>query len=75
MKTNGFDVQKCQHGWLCGWFYNVTTADQFSDVSRSAQAGSRWMFLAIFRAWREARKLERIERAKPGQRESKGWAA
>lgn len=73
MKTNGFDVSKCQRGWICEWFYSVTTSTQFSDVSRSAQAGSRFMLIAIVAAWLLARRLSRIERAKRGERSAKGW--
>ena len=73
MRTQAIDIQRCQHGWLCEWTYAVTTASQFTDIMRCAQGDSRFLLLAVAKAWWKARRLSAIEWAQPGEREAKGW--
>ena len=74
MKTNAIQVQKCQIGWRCEWFYSVATIKQCTNVNRSHEAGSRFFVIAILKSWWQARHLASIERAKPGEREVAGWS-
>ena len=75
MKTNGMDISYHPQvkRWSCEWFYTVTTAEQFTDVARSAQGNGKTFWTAMFNAWRKARKLANLEKALPGEREEKGW--
>lgn len=61
-------------GWLCRVWFKVATTNQFTDETHQAFAGSRWWFLAYWRAMREAKALYARLAAKAGDRESLGWA-
>ena len=80
-QSGGIDVKlkniflvKHQSCWTCEIEFTETTATQATDVHDSAEAeGKRW-WSALFRGLRAARKVSRGIRARPGEREKKGWA-
>lgn len=75
MRVNRIDVTRSQLGWACAIYFSVTTASQFSDEYLAVSGFSRWLVAATWKAWRNARALYCQRRARPGEREAKGWSA
>lgn len=75
MKLRGFDITKAQLGWVCDCCFTVTTARQFTDEGHAVRGRSKWIWLAMWRSYRLAKKFAKSVQAKPGEREANGWAA
>jgi len=75
MKTLNIELKplKLSKAWICYWNFKYTSAEQFTDVDNFGIGISRWALLAAAKAWYAAMKEYRQHRAKPGQREAKGW--
>ncbi len=59
-----FVLTRCQRGWRCELRYSASTDEQFTDVSRTYETGSRWALLALLKGWLGAKRAKRrIERA------------
>lgn len=74
MRLHGFDIIRAQLGWVCDCHFYVVTADQFTAVSTYASGRGKWLLLAMWRSWRQAKKDHANRKAKPGEREAKGWS-
>ncbi len=60
--------------WSCHMTVTIETASQFSAEWHEVTEDSRYWLLAIFRAWRSAKRLNAEIGAKRGERSAKGWA-
>lgn len=75
MRLRGFDVTNAQLGWACDCCFTETTSRTFTDEEHAVRGRGRWLWLAMWRSWRLAIQAAKGMRAKPGEREAKGWAA
>jgi hypothetical protein len=76
MRIRSVEVYRCQLGWRTEVFFTETTADQFTDPEfHTADDGSRWFLLSLIKGYLAARRFAKSLRAKPGEREAKGWSA
>lgn len=73
MRLHEVIIAKHQLGWTCDIWFTVETAEQFTDETHSVVSCSPWMVVAVWRAWRGACRKAKALRAKPGEREAKGW--
>lgn len=73
MKIRGFDLTRSQRGWVCHFVFLVTTANQFTDQEEAVRSYGRWPLTALWNGWMGAKRLEKLLKAKPGEREAKGW--
>ena len=73
MKVQGIELDHRGGVWDCVLHISITTASQFTDENHYIAAIGRWWFTAMFRSYMAARRLNRELRAKPGEREAKGW--
>lgn len=74
MKLRGFDITNNRNGWVCDCCFLVTTAESFTDEEHTVRAWDRFIPLAILRSYWLAKTTAMRMKAKPGQREAKGWA-
>lgn len=74
MRLRGYDTTRSQRGWICDTCFMVETAEQSTAEERCVRTGSQWMWLAMLKGYFAARREARKLRAKPGEREAKGWA-
>lgn len=75
MRVRCIEIYRCQIGWRTEVFFTETTAEQCTDPEFSTADGSRWFLLSLIRGYLAARRFARSMRAKPGEREAKGWSA
>lgn len=67
------NISQDARGWVCRVWFQVATANQFTDETHLAFAGARWRWLAYWRAMRNAKKLHSLLAAKRGERAAMGW--
>lgn len=60
--------------WVCKIGFRLRTARQFCDEYQIVSVARRWWAVAYVAARWQAKFHARIHRAKPGEREAKGWA-
>lgn len=74
MVIHGFDITRAQLGWVCDCHFDVLTAHQFTEESTWNSGHGKWIWLAMWRSWRMAKEKHNRMKAKPGEREARGWA-
>ena len=74
MRLRGFDTTRSQLGWVCDCCFLFETTNQSTAEEHVVREGGKWMWLAMLRSWRSARKYAALHAAKPGEREKLGWS-
>lgn len=74
MRLRGFDITRGQLGWICDCYFMVTTANQFTSEEHVARGYGKWIWLAVWRGYKAAKRSSVELRAKPGERAAKGWS-
>lgn len=79
-EISGVSFTLGQTAWTCAVFFDVKTTEQFSDARRctAGYGGGHSLFSAIvafLRARRGFKQVMKREKARPGEREAKGWIA
>lgn len=75
MRIRAIELGRAQLGWSCDVTFTVTTANQFTDEEHTCGTGGRYLLTALWNGIRLARHGAKQLKAKPGEREAKGWSS
>lgn len=72
-KIHEIHFARAQHGWNCEVVFSLTTSNQCSQEWCDCQVSARTIIGAFLKALRSRARFSAENRAKPGEREAKGW--
>lgn len=75
MRIRAIELQRSQLGWRVDVTFTVKTARQFTDEEHTCGSGGRYLLTALWNGIRWARHVASQLKAKPGERQAKGWSA
>ena len=74
MRIRCIEIERTTSCWACSVTFTVTTAQQFTDEEHTTKTGGKYILTALFKGIRKAKEVSNLLKAKPGEREAKGWA-
>ena len=75
MRIRAIDIERTTSCWACSVTFMVRTAEQFTDEEHTTKIGGKHILTSLAKGLWKARTVSRLLRAKPGEREAKGWSA